>query len=495
MLGTQKESDESYGGSLTRVQWVQLLVVSSGVFLSALDVSVNVALPRISEYFYSSPSMTYLMIIFYLGTTVGLQLTMGRAGDVFGLRRIFILGLVAYSLAMMAIGLSPTIQSVVGFRVLQAVGNSALLVIAPALATSLFPSEVRGRALGVMTGVGSVGMIVGTLYAGIALEYVSWRWIFFGRMPICILAIIGSLTIIRGVGNRPNTTPSKLANFDWIGAGLVFLCLTGFVAAINSATAIGWFRPETFVALTVFIIAGIFFTRRQSIIPDPLFNFGLVSNLTVGGGFCSNLFLYMGSFINLFILPYFVGEIMGASSLVLGVFLLLNAVSVSVFSPIGGYLSDRIGPGIITVSGLVIVFTALISYTTLLADSSLFEIAVRMVFVGMGIGLFQSSNLSLMMGTMPSSDLGSGGAISSISRGLGCVTAVTLLGWMFTSIYEAKSPSVDILEAGSNADSIASFMSAFQISYIAGSVLVLIAIVASAVAWLGLKRSENTLAN
>ena len=495
MTGIQKGSNESSSGSLTWVQWTQLLVVSSGVFLSSLDVSVNVALPRISEYFYASPSTTYLMIIFYLGTTVGLQLTMGRAGDVFGLRRVFILGLVAYSLAMVAIGLSPTIQSVVGFRVLQAVGNSALLVIAPALATSLFPSEVRGRALGVMTGVGSIGMIVGTLYAGIALEYVSWRWIFFGRMPICILAIIGSLTIIRRVGNQRNTDSRALVNFDWIGAVLVFLCLTGFVGAINSATAIGWFRAETFVALTLFIIVGIFFIRRQLIILDPLFNFRLVSNFTVGGGFLSNLFLYMGSFVNLFILPYFVGEIMGASSVVLGVFLLLNAVAVSVFSPIGGYLSDRIGPGIITVSGLVIVFISLISYTTLLADSSIFEIAVRMVFVGMGIGLFQSSNLSLIMGRMPYSDLGAGGAVSSISRGLGSVTAVTLLGWMFTSIYEAKSPSVDILEAASSVDSIASFMSAFQFSYIAASVLVLIAIAASGLAWLGLERSQNTLVN
>ena len=74
MPGTEKESDKSSSGSLTWIQWVQLLVVSSGVFLSALDVSVNVALPRISEYFYSSPSTTYLMIIFYLGIFYGVYL-------------------------------------------------------------------------------------------------------------------------------------------------------------------------------------------------------------------------------------------------------------------------------------------------------------------------------------------------------------------------------------------------------------------------------------
>ena len=491
MLGNEKNVDSSPDVSLTWVQWVQLLVVASGVFLSSLDVSVNVALPRISDYFYASPTTTYLMIIFYLGTTVGLQLTMGRAGDVFGLRKIFILGLVTYSLAMIAIGFSPNIQSVVGFRVLQAVGNSALLAIAPALATSLFPSRIRGRALGVMTGVGSVGMIVGTLYAGVALEYMSWRWIFFGRIPICILAILGSVTVIRGVGNQ-NKNNNEITSFDWIGGVLAFVCLIGFVAAMNIATAIGWSRVETFVSLGVFIFSGTLFVRRQSIIANPLVKLLIMKDLVVAGGFGSNLFLYMGSFVNLFILPYFVGEIIGASSFVLGIFLLLNAVSVSLFSPVGGYLSDRFGPGFITVLGLVIVLVALISYTALTADSNLYQIAFRMVFVGIGIGLFQSSNLSLIMGKIKFSDLGSGGAVSSMSRGLGSVTAVTLLGWTFTSIYEWKSPAVDILQAGSSPDSIAAFMYAFQVSYIAGSVIVSVGLVSSLAAWIGLKRSENS---
>ena len=490
----KKNVDSIPDVSLTWVQWVQLLVVASGVFLSSLDVSVNVALPRISDYFYASPTTTYLMIIFYLGTTVGLQLTMGRAGDVFGLRKIFILGLVTYSLAMIAIGWSPNIQSVVGFRVLQAVGNSALLAIAPALATSLFPSRIRGRALGVMTGVGSVGMIVGTLYAGVALEYMSWRWIFFGRIPICILAILGSVTVIRGVGNQNNNN-NEATSFDWVGGVLAFVCLIAFVASMNIATAIGWLRVETFVSLGIFIFSGTFFVRRQSIIPDPLVKLSIMKDLVVAGGFGANLFLYIGSFVNLFILPYFVGEIIGASSFVLGIFLLLNAVSVSLFSPVGGYLSDKFGPGFITVLGLVIVLVALISYTVLTADSSLQQIAFRMVFVGMGIGLFQSSNLSLIMGKMIPSDLGSGGAVSSMSRGLGSVTAVTLLGWAFTSIYEGKSPEVDILQAGSSPDSIAAFMYAFQVSYIAGSVIVSIGLASSVVAWVGLKRSENSFVN
>ena len=90
-------------------QLLQIIVVSLGVFLSSLDVSLNVALPEISDHFGSSPETTYLMIIFYLGTTVGLQLSIGRAGDIYGLRKMFLLGLITYSFAMIAIGLSQNI--------------------------------------------------------------------------------------------------------------------------------------------------------------------------------------------------------------------------------------------------------------------------------------------------------------------------------------------------------------------------------------------------
>ena len=129
-------------------RWLQLVIVGLGVFLSSLDVTVNVALPAISRYFLAEPRVVYLMITFYLGTTVGLQMGVGSAGDHFGLRRVFFVGLFAYTIAMIAIGVSPTIEWVIGWRILQAVGNAILLAISPALATSLFPGFYAGSCLG-----------------------------------------------------------------------------------------------------------------------------------------------------------------------------------------------------------------------------------------------------------------------------------------------------------------------------------------------------------
>ena len=461
MIYKPKKNEINSADTISRTQWIQLILVGSGMFLSALDISVNVALPNFSEFFTVSPNITYFMIIFYLGTTVALQLPMGSAGDAFGLKNVFIFGLIVYTIAMISIGLSPTINTVLGFRILQAFGNSAILSIAPALATSLFPSSYRGRALGIMAGIGSLGMIFGTVFAGVVLEFLPWQWIFLGRIPICLLCIIGSLILIKTYNQSYLQKTHKKTDFDWIGAVLIFIGIISAVLFLNLGTNIRWIQIPTLSTLVISIVSIILFIRRQISLNNPLIEFTSINNPIVLGGFFANLFLYMGSFVNLFILPFFVAEIISASSIILGIFLLLNAISISLCSPIGGYFSDKYGPGITS--------------------------------VGSGIGLFQSANLSLIMGNMSSNSLGTGGAISAISRAFGSVTAVTLIGWFFTFLYQSNSPDVDLIYASSTRDSIESFMYAFQISYILGSILMILGVISSLIAWIGLKKTQISI--
>ena len=490
MIYKPKKNEINSADTISRTQWIQLILVGSGMFLSALDISVNVALPNISEFFTVSPNITYFMIIFYLGTTVALQLPMGSAGDAFGLKNVFIFGLIVYTIAMVSIGLSPTINTVLGFRILQAFGNSAILSIAPALATSLFPSSYRGRALGIMAGIGSLGMIFGTVFAGVILEFLPWQWIFLGRIPICVLCIIGSLIVIKTYNTSNLQKTHRTTDFDWIGAILIFIGIISAVLFLNLGTNIGWIQIPTLSTSVISIGSIILFIRRQISLNNPLIEFTLINNPIVLGGFFANLFLYMGSFVNLFILPFFVAEIISASSIILGIFLLLNAISISLCSPIGGYFSDKYGSGITSVAGLCIVSLGLLSYSILSPESSLVEIGIRMIIVGSGIGLFQSANLSLIMGNMSSNSLGTGGAISAISRAFGSVTAVTLIGWFFTFLYQSNSPDVDLIYASSTRDSIESFMYAFQISYILGSILMILGVISSLIAWIGLKKTQ-----
>ena len=459
--------------------WAQLVVVSSGVFLVALDVTVNVSLPAISDYFSAEPRIVYLMITFYLGTTIGLQLGIGGAGDSFGLRRIFLIGLVVYTAAMVAISLSPTINAVIGFRVLQALGNASLAAIAPALVTSMFPREIRGRALGVMTGIGTLGMILGTISAGALLEISSWRWIFLFRIPFCIAAIAGTLFFLRGVGERVK----ERKKFDWLGAVLVFVAMTTIVIFLNIVALVGWVRGEPVLILLLSVTIWVIFIRRQNVFEQPLIDLGILKNMVVAGGLVANLCMFMSTFVNVFILPYFVSEIMGASATSLAILLLVNSLALALCAPLGGYFSDRVSPGPVTIVGTILIILGLLSYQAVAIGVSVMALAVRMTIIGAGMGLFQSANLNLVMTSAGKTSLGTGGALSSITRGIGNVVAVALLGGLFTEAYSSGDHGVDILFASTTTESIVAYLAAFKLVYFAAAVVAIGSLIASVVAW------------
>jgi MFS family permease len=174
-------------------------------------------------------------------------------------------------------------------------------------------------------------------------------------------------------------------------------------------------------------------------------------------------------------------------------FLFINALAIFIFAPIGGYISDKIGSPIVSLIGLSIVSCTLLTYLSLDGDSNTFEIAIRIGFVGLGTGLFQSSNLNLVMGTIKVREFGSGGAISSISRGLGCVASVTLLGGAFTSLYESTVSDVDILDALSSPNSVDAFIFSYHVSYAIGAAIVGLSIVFTMIAWRSMKKSESRI--
>ena len=142
-------------------RWLGLIAASMGMFLSSLDMTVNVALPDITKSLGTDSQTVQWIIIFYVGSSTGMQLGLGNAADRYGLKRFFIIGLGIYALAVFLIGLSPWLSMVFAFRVLQAVGNALIMVAAPALVTGLFPAEDRGKALGMMTGIATLGMFAG----------------------------------------------------------------------------------------------------------------------------------------------------------------------------------------------------------------------------------------------------------------------------------------------------------------------------------------------
>ena len=153
-----------WNGSPNR--WIGLVAASMGLFLGSLDITVNVALPEMTSSFDTDVETIQWIIVFYVGSTTALQLSLGSAADIYGLKRFYMLGVAVYTVAVLLIGLAPTLPMVFGLRVVQAVGNGLIMASAPALVTQMFPSQERGRALGLMAALGALGMVAGSLGGG-----------------------------------------------------------------------------------------------------------------------------------------------------------------------------------------------------------------------------------------------------------------------------------------------------------------------------------------
>ena len=219
----------------SRVRWAGLVAAASGVFLTALDITVNVALPDITDSFGTDAVTIQWIIIFYVGSSTGMQLGLGGAADAFGLKRMFMLGLVSYMVAVLAIGLSDSLALVFGLRVFQAVGNGLLIALGPAIVTSLFPAEFRGRALGIMAALGTLGMISGSLGGGALVDALGWRAIFLARVPLCLLAIGFSAFFLKLPGRQ-----QTLTRFDLLGSVALFVSVGSLILALSLGGRNGW---------------------------------------------------------------------------------------------------------------------------------------------------------------------------------------------------------------------------------------------------------------
>ena len=450
--------------------WVALAAAASGVFLTSLDITVNVALPEIADSFGAEASAVQWIIILYVGASAAMQLALGAAADAAGLKRMYVFGLAAYTAAVVAIGLSNDLGVVFGLRTLQAVGNGLLMALSPALVTRAFPAEFRGRALGATAALGTMGMVAGSLGGGALVDAFGWRSIFLARAPICAAAIFFSVAFLRA----PSDSGARRSAPDMRGAAAQFVGVGSLILALALGGRIGWadWRVAALGAASAAGLWAFFAVERRSERPFlRLSDTGGVLPIALA----VTALAYLGMFVNWFILPFFVVDGMGASASAWGGLLLLMTLATALAAPLGGWLSDRWRPARSMSGALAIGCAALLWMSGLEPDSSIWEVAVGLLASGAATGLFQSASANLIMGTMPRDRLGAGGGAMGLARGLGTALSVAVMGAAFAALESARAaqPSADE----------AAFASAFQDTYRIAALICAAAFAASFALW------------
>ena len=401
-------------------------VAGLGMFLSSLDIALNVALPSITNDFNTDLQTVQWVIVAFVATRAGLVLGAGSFGDRFGLKPVYLVGAVAYLAAMFLIAWSPNLWTMVGFRVLQALGTGCLSAVSPAIAATVFPAHRRGLGMGFTTASLALGMLAGTLGAGLLVRWFDWEAVFLGRVPFAVLALFLAVWFL---GRKEQS--SSDTSFDVTGAITLIGSLLCLVIGLRLGRSEGWTSPEVLVLLPLAPVwlAAFWWAERRAGWPVLPLDLLRVRGFVVSG--TSLFFAHLGVFVIWFIFPFYVSDGLGKGPFTLGVMLAVMAFFNSGFSGFGGWLCDRTGTLGVGLVGYVILTAGLLLMAYLNNDSSFLSITYRIALVGMGLGLFQAAAFTLMMSSVPEERFGTAGATLSLAQAFGTVLSVAVIGGIF----------------------------------------------------------------
>jgi EmrB/QacA subfamily drug resistance transporter len=408
-------------------KWAVFSVVAIGVLMATLDSSiVNISLPTIARSFgrpVNGPLQW--VVIAYLLVIVGLLLTGGRLGDMFGRKRIWQLGLALFTLGSALCGLAPSIALLIAARALQGVGAALLMSLSPALLTSAFPREERGRALGMNALTVAVGVSAGPPLGGIITERLSWRWIFFINLPLGVLGILLAALILQRPAARGR------ARFDLLGAALLALALASFTGALSFAHDLGYTSPVIIGALLASAVALWWLVAHEAKNSAPIIQLGLFRSAVFRSALASLVLSFLALFGVAFLTPFYLEQLRRLSTEQSGLIMIAYPLMIALLAPFTGALSDRIGSRVLAPIGLCVSALALVLLGSVGADTPLAWVAGCLALGGVSQALFQPANNSALLGSAPPDQQGVAGGLLATGRVLGQCMSIALAGAVF----------------------------------------------------------------
>ena len=412
-------------------RWRALAVLGIAYLMVILDVSiVNVALPSIQKDLHFSTESLQWVISAYGLTFGGLLLLGGRTGDLLGRRRMFMVGLAAFSVFSLLCGLSTSSGLLVAFRALQG-ASAALLSPAVFSITSVTFEEGRDRntALGVLGAIAGSGAAIGVLAGGVLTEYVGWQWIFFVNVPIGVVA----LALTRGFV-RESRAEGMMRVFDAAGAATVTGSLMVLVYALTRANQVGWGSPETIgllLASTTLMVAFLVIETRTS---HPLVPLRFFRKRTPTGANIIGFGLGTITFGMFFLLSLYQQDVLGLSALQTGVGYLAVALTAVVASGAAQAIVTRIGVKPVLSLGMALLTGGLVYFAQISAHGSYFgDLFLGFVLIGVGLGFaFVPVSIAALSGIEPS-EAGLASGLINTSQQIGGALGVAILTTVATT--------------------------------------------------------------
>ena len=430
-------------------KWWAMLGVGLGVFMFTLDTSiVNIALPTLVQVFHTNFATIQWVVLSYLLVITAAVLGAARFGDILGKKRLYLGGLMLFTLSSLLCGWSPTVGWLIGFRTLQGMGAVMISALGAAIVTEVFPVSERGKALGIIGAVVSLGIALGPSVGGLLISLSDWRLIFLVNVPIGIFA---SFIVIRTIPDHRATTVHQ--TFDWTGAVIMTLTLVCFSLGMTNGQNQGFGAASTLGLLAIAAVGLIGFLVLEMRLKQPMLDLKLFRNLFFSLSLLTGVLVFLVIAGLLLIVPFFLELVLHLSTQHAGLLLAFSPIISGIVAPFSGNLSDRFGSRPISLAGLLLMSVGCLLISTFQTQMTDLDYILRVAPLGFGLGMFQSPNNSAILGGVPPERLGIASGLLSLSRTLGQTIGLPVLGAIFAAISlgGAAAGAIDVTNASPEA--------------------------------------------
>ena len=428
-------------------KWWTVVAMALTTLLMTIDFNgITVALPTIGRDLDTSTTGLQWTINAYLLALAAPSVAAGRLADIFGRRKVVLIGTTVFVFGSAASGLAQADWWLITARVVQGFGAAAFFAASLSIVSNAFPAEERSKGIGVWAGIGTVGLAIGPLVGGFLTETLSWRWFFFVNVPVAVLAIF--LTVVAVRESRDETASRHI---DFVGLVTITAGLTALVLALQQSDTLGWGSPMVIGSLVAAVVLlGTFFFAEPRM-REPLIELGLFANRSYlganGVAFAQNF----GFGALLFLLTLYLQNILGYSPLKTGLVFLAFSAVLAVVDSFAGRLSVAVGARPPMAGGMALCALAFLMLTLVSPTSGLGIVILALLVAGAGQALAYTVSTTGGMSAVPETKAGIASGILSMVRLLGAVFGVAVTGALFKTMENGRLAEL-LAASGANLD-------------------------------------------
>ena len=427
------------------VRWA-LASLSLSMLMPSLDTSIaNAGLPSMAQAFNASFQEAQWIVLAYLIAITALIVSVGRLGDIIGRRRLLLVGISLFTVASLACGVAPTVWMLIAARATQGLGAAIMMALAVALVGETVPKSKTGSAMGLLGTMSAIGTTLGPSLGGVLIAGFGWQMIFLVNVPIGILNFILAHRALPADRREPR---NESASFDYVGT----LLLAGTLAAYALAMTIGrghFGSLNTVLLLVAISGAGIFFLV-QGRIASPLIRLAIFRDPVVGSSLAMSTLVSTVMMTTLVVGPFYLSRGLGLRTSLVGLTLSIGPLVAALMGVPAGRLVDRLGGQRMTVIGLIGIMVGSTALALIPAGFCVASYVAPISIITASFALFQAANNTVIMTGISADQRGVIAGMLSLSRNLGLLTGVSVMGAVFAFASGAENITTARPEAIAN---------------------------------------------